>query len=101
MANNVLVSDIEHVIGGFNASLERNYAVCMDEALFRGQKKAMERLKSFVTEPTITIEHKAPSNKYLAGEFEPPLLQEKRNIPSITKITILPAIKFLKSIKIT
>ena len=54
----LLVSDIEHVIGGFNASLERNYAVCMDEALFRGQKKAMERLKSFVTEPTITIEQK-------------------------------------------
>ena len=47
------------------------------------------------------VEHKAPSNKYLAGEFEPPLLQEKRNIPSITKITILPAIKFLKSKKIT
>tara|TARA_X000000950_G_scaffold228210_1_gene275648 strand:- start:281 stop:448 length:168 start_codon:yes stop_codon:yes gene_type:complete len=47
------------------------------------------------------VEHKAPSNKYLAGEFEPPLLQEVRNIPIITKITILPAIKFLKSIKIT
>jgi hypothetical protein len=54
----LLVSDIDHVIGGFNACLERKYAVCMDEALFRGQKKAIERLKSLVSEPVITIEQK-------------------------------------------
>ena len=34
------------------------------------------------------VEHRAPINKYLAGEFEPPLLQEKRNIPSMTNIKI-------------
>lgn len=52
------VSDVEHVIGSFNAALERNYVVCMDEALFQGDKKALDRLKSMVTEPTITIEQK-------------------------------------------
>ena len=54
----LVVSDIDHIIGGFNSALERNYIVCMDEALFSGQKKAMDRLKSFITEPTITIERK-------------------------------------------
>ncbi len=52
------VSNIEHVTGGFNAALERNYVVCMDEALFSGQKQAMDRLKSLITEPSITIEQK-------------------------------------------
>lgn len=54
----LIVSDIDHIIGGFNSALERNYIVCMDEALFSGQKKAMDRLKSFITEPTVTIERK-------------------------------------------
>ena len=54
----LLVSDVEHVIGGFNGALERNFVVCMDEAIFSGQKKAIERLKSFVTEPMIQIEKK-------------------------------------------
>lgn len=52
------VSDVAHVIGNFNASIERNYVICMDEALFSGDKKALDRLKSMVTEPTITIEQK-------------------------------------------
>lgn len=52
------VSDINHVIGQFNAGIERNYVLCMDEAFFAGDKKAMDRLKSFVTEPTVTIEQK-------------------------------------------
>ena len=54
----LIVSDVDHVIGGFNAALERNYAVCMDEALFSSQKKAMDRLKSFITEAKITVEQK-------------------------------------------
>lgn len=54
----LLVSDISHVIGQFNAGIERNYVICMDEALFAGDKKATERLKSFVTEPQVTIEQK-------------------------------------------
>ncbi|TWJ08765.1 primase-helicase family protein [Altererythrobacter ishigakiensis] len=52
------VSDVSHVVGQFNASIERHYAVFMDEALFAGDKKAIDRLKSFVTEPFVTIEQK-------------------------------------------
>jgi len=52
------VTDIDQVIGRFNACLERNYAVCMDEALFAGDRKATDRLKSLVTEPHINIEQK-------------------------------------------
>jgi len=52
------VSDVAHVIGSFNAAIERSYVVCMDEALFSGDRKALDRLKSMVTEPTVTIEQK-------------------------------------------
>ena len=52
------VSAIEHVVGGFNAAMERNYIINMDEALFSGDKKSMDRLKSMITEPTIAIEQK-------------------------------------------
>jgi hypothetical protein len=49
---------VDHVVGQFNATLERNYAICMDEALFAGDRKARDRLKSLVTELHITIEQK-------------------------------------------
>ncbi len=52
------VTDVEHVIGRFNACLERKYAVCMDEALFVGDRKALDRLKSLITETHINIEQK-------------------------------------------
>lgn len=52
------VSDIGEVIGQFNAALERNYVVCMDEALFAGDKKSLDKLKSLITEPTCRIEQK-------------------------------------------
>lgn len=52
------VSDIGEATGQFNASLERNYVVCMDEALFAGDKKSLDKLKSLVTEPTCRIEQK-------------------------------------------
>jgi hypothetical protein len=52
------VSDVDQVIGRFNAQLERNYIVCMDEALFVGDKKAIDRLKSTITETHILIEQK-------------------------------------------
>jgi hypothetical protein len=54
----LLVSDINDVVGQFNAGLERNYIVCMDEALFVGDRRSLDRLKSIVTEPTIRIEQK-------------------------------------------
>jgi hypothetical protein len=52
------VSNVDGVTGQFNAALERNYVVCMDEALFAGDKRALDRLKSIVTEPIIRIEQK-------------------------------------------
>jgi phage/plasmid-associated DNA primase len=52
------VSDVDEVVGKFNAALERNYIVCMDEALFAGDKKSLDKLKSLITEPTCRIEQK-------------------------------------------
>jgi hypothetical protein len=52
------VADIDQVIGKFNALLEQNYVVCMDEALFAGDRKSMDRLKSTVTESVLQIEQK-------------------------------------------
>ncbi len=54
----LLVSEVEQITGRFNACLERNFNVCMDEALFAGDRKSMDRLKSIVTEPFIQIEQK-------------------------------------------
>jgi len=52
------VTDVDQVVGRFNACLERNFAVCMDEALFAGDRRALDRLKSQITEPHINIEQK-------------------------------------------
>ena len=52
------VSSVEHIVGGFNAAMERNFIIIMDEALFSGDRRAMDRLKSMITEPSITIEQK-------------------------------------------
>jgi hypothetical protein len=54
----LLVSDINQVIGQFNACLEHNFVICFDEALFAGDRKSLDRLKSLVTEPHIRIENK-------------------------------------------
>ena len=54
----LVVSDIAQVVGQFNAALERNFAICMDEAMFSGDKKSQDRLKSLVTEKTVRIEQK-------------------------------------------
>lgn len=52
------VSNIDNVTGNFNASLERAYIVFMDEALFSGDRKGSDALKSLVTEPVIHINEK-------------------------------------------
>ncbi len=54
----LVVQDIDQVVGKFNSALERSYVVCMDEAMFRGDRKASEKLKALVTEPIIRIEEK-------------------------------------------
>ena len=54
----LLVSDIQQVVGNFNAALERNYIIMMDEALFSGDRKSQDRMKSLITEKTCTVEQK-------------------------------------------
>lgn len=54
----LIISDIDQVVGRFNAALERSFVVCLDEALFVGDRKAQDRLKSMITEPVISIEQK-------------------------------------------
>ncbi len=61
------VSDINQVIGTFNAALEKNYVVMMDEALFKGDKASMERLKSMISEPTIHVEQKYQPSRTIAS----------------------------------
>ena len=52
------ITDIDQVVGNFNASLERAFIVFMDEALFAGDRKSSDALKSLVTEPLIHINEK-------------------------------------------
>lgn len=52
------VNDVRYVVDNFNAELEMSYIVCMDEALFVGDKAKLERLKSLISEPTCRIEQK-------------------------------------------
>lgn len=51
-------NNIDTVTGNFNASLERSFFVFMDEALFSGNRRAADALKSIVTEPIIQINEK-------------------------------------------
>jgi len=50
--------NIEQITGRFNSSLERNFIICMDEALFAGDRRAMDCLKSIITESMLQIEQK-------------------------------------------
>jgi hypothetical protein len=57
-ATYIQVNNISLVTGNFNAALERAYIVFMDEALFVGDRRSSDRLKSLVTEPDILINEK-------------------------------------------
>ncbi len=57
-ATYIQVNNIDAVIGTFNAVLERAYIVFMDEALFAGNRRGTDELKSIVTEPIIQISEK-------------------------------------------
>jgi hypothetical protein len=63
----VLVSCIDQVLGRFNGILERNYIVMLDEALFSGDKKAAEKLKSLITEEYMVIENKYEHQKSITS----------------------------------
>ncbi len=57
-ATHLQVHNIDSVTGNFNAALERAYIVFMDEALFVGNRRASDALKSLVTEPVLHINEK-------------------------------------------
>lgn len=61
------VSDVEQVLGRFNAALERSYVVVMDEALFKGDRRLTERLKALVTEPYLRVEEKMQPSRETAS----------------------------------
>ncbi len=63
----VLVSSIDQVLGRFNGILERSYIVMLDEALFSGDKKAAEKLKSLITEEYMVIENKYEHQKSITS----------------------------------
>lgn len=52
------VNRIDQIVGDFNGSLERAYTVFLDEALFVGDRKHSDALKSLVTEQTISVNEK-------------------------------------------
>lgn len=52
------INNIAHIAGDFNGGLERSYIVFMDEALFAGNRKATDALKSVVTESVLHINEK-------------------------------------------
>jgi len=54
----IQINNIDSVTGDFNAALERAFIVFMDEALFSGNRRASDTLKSLVTEETIHINEK-------------------------------------------
>ncbi|MGB1904203.1 MAG: primase-helicase family protein [Pseudomonadales bacterium] len=54
----IFTADVDHVAGRFTGVLERNFVVLLDEALFKGNKKAIDRMKSLITEPRCQIEEK-------------------------------------------
>jgi len=54
-ATYIQTNNISLVTGSFNASLERAFIVFLDEALFVGDRRSSDRLKSLVTEPEILI----------------------------------------------
>ncbi len=57
-ATYIQINNIDSVTGNFNASLERAFIIFMDEALFAGNRRASDALKSLVTETVIQVNEK-------------------------------------------
>ena len=57
-ATTLQVSDIAAITGNFNAGLERAFWVAVDECMFFGDKKALDKMKSITTEPWLQVEQK-------------------------------------------
>ena len=56
--SSLMIANLDHVLGTFNSTLERNFVIMLDEALFVGDRRSQDRLKSMITEPTVHIEAK-------------------------------------------
>jgi len=59
------VHNIDAIVGSFNGCLERAYIVFIDEALFAGNRRGTDALKSLVSEPTIQINEKHQPNRQI------------------------------------
>lgn len=57
-ATYIQINNVEEIVGTFNAILECSYIIFMDEALFAGNRRGTDELKSIVTEPIIQISEK-------------------------------------------
>ena len=63
----LLVQDMNIVVGQFNKELETHFNICLDEALFSGNKAQTDKLKSLISENSLTIEGKyEPTRKMLS-----------------------------------
>jgi hypothetical protein len=63
----LLVSDIDQIVGRFNAALEQNYVIMMDEAMFSGDYKSQDRMKSLITEKTCQVEQKYQPSRTISS----------------------------------
>ena len=66
-STSLFTANIDHVVGRFNGALERSYVVLLDEALFKGDKKSQDRMKSLITEPRCQIEVKYQPARSIAS----------------------------------
>lgn len=57
-ATTLLVNKVDLIVGQFNGVMERAYNIFLDEAVFHGDRRATEALKSIVTSEHITINEK-------------------------------------------
>ena len=66
-ATTLFASQIDSVTGQFNSALERSYVVLLDEALFSGDRKAQDQMKSLITEPICRVEAKYQPSRQVAS----------------------------------
>lgn len=66
-ATTLFASQIDPVTGQFNSALERSYVVLLDEALFSGDRKAEDQMKSLITEPICRVEAKYQPSRQVAS----------------------------------
>jgi hypothetical protein len=67
----LVTNQIADVTGNFNSVLERKFVIWLDEALFAGDYKATDALKSLITEPTISLhaKYQEPRNIFSCHRF--------------------------------